>query len=258
MSDDEPTEDLFPIMTTLYLGEECAPDYIPMVANIARIELTKVSHSPFGDSFYWEGVKFFCKVQNEPLPRNLYHPIASTTVFWPEAVTALAPHKAVLHIVSKHPRETLIQGLANQTILARAFMDCLPVLGVQFGHALTSPKWFEFLCGRLFHTGRLPIPAWIKIQMSWENHKVVVSTVGMTNFGLMEMEINPSPLAMDPTLDVVQYTIGYLLNEGPVVADGDTMSLGDGEEGDFDGIIRVHHAPSFRSDVGTVYLIEFL
>ncbi len=255
--DETSSGDFVHITTSLLLGEASAPDYQAIISDIANFEPIHAEPLPDdGSIIAWKGRAFIATLEKQPLPRHAYHSIAVSTVFWPEAMTELARHKAILHLSSRVPRAELLQGLVDQTLLVRCCMAHLPVRGVLWGAALTKPEWFEFLFARLQHTGRLPIPAWIQIQMSWGDGKTIVSTIGMRELGLMEVECNPSPLAPDPTLDVVQYFISYLLAEGPVVDDGGSFSLSE----DLDAYgepIRVHHAPSFRSGVGAVYLLDF-
>lgn len=245
-------------VVTVFLDEARTPDYEAIVSRIAQIEpITVMPSQKGGFIIAWRGKAFSVEVDDYPLARHLYHEVASTSVFWPEAVTALARHKAVLTIGVFLPPGGLLDGLIEQAMLIRCFMDHLPVCGILWGSAaLTKPDWFKFLVDRYHVNGRLPIPAWIKIQLTWNAHETIASTIGMQDFGLMEVECNPSPLAPDPTLDVLQYFIGYLMDQGPVVNDGNTIDLAE-DMGAYDKPMRVHHAPSFRRNVGTVYLIDF-
>lgn len=254
MSEDKPKRQLLTNFTTLYLAEPCSPDYKALVAKLSEDKSLKIVSTPDLGVITWGERTFFATIKNEPIPRHVYHRLANSNAFWPEALTALAPHKATLHLLRQPPPDDLLDSLAVQTLLTRVFMDHLPVLGVQFGEALTSPQTFSYLCSRQVHTQRAPIPAWIRIQISLDADKTILSTIGMGAFGLMEVECNPSPLAPQYTLDVVEYLIGYILKEGAILADGDTFEV---DSATFDGVMRVHHAPSFRENVGTVYLIEF-
>lgn len=258
MADDTSKAETFSVTTTLLLAEPCVPAFPAMVSEIAKVDPIKVVPMSQDESMIvWKGNCFIASVGKTPIPRHVYHSIAASTVFWPEAAAELAHHKATVQLTSRVARGNLIDGLVEQTVLVRCFMEHLPVLGVLWAQALTKPDWFDFLFQRLQHTGRLPIPAWVQIQMSWERGKTLASTNGMGALGLMEVECNFSPLAPDPTLDVVQDFIGYLLAEGPVMRDGGTFELGAASKA-YDGIIRVHHAPSFRSADRTVYLLEFI
>lgn len=241
----------------VFLNEVCKADFETIVADIAKVEpITVTSSNDRSTVFSWRGCTFILGVASTPIPRHLYYEIASTTVFWPEAVTALASHKSFLTVGALLRPDRLVEDLLTQSILIRCIMEHLPVSGILRGPALTKPEWYKFLVDRFHHNGRLPIPAWIKIQLSWDQRGTVASTIGMRDFGFMEVECNPSPLAPDPTLDVVQYFIGYVLENGPVLADGDTIDFAE-DMNTYDRAIRVHHAPSFREDCGTVYLLDF-
>lgn len=241
----------------VFLNEACNPDFAALVADIAKVEPIKVDSSQDGSAVIsWRGCTFILSVAAGPIARHVYHGIASTTVFWPEAVTALASHKTFLTVAAFLRPDRLVEDLLTQSVLIRCLMEHLPVSGIMRGPALTSPEWYKFLVDRFHHNGRLPIPAWIKIQLSWDQRGTVASTIGMRDFGFMEVECNPSPLAPDPTLDVVQYFIGYVLENGPVLSDGDTIDFAE-DMNTYDRAIRVHHAPSFREGCGTVYLFDF-
>lgn len=254
---DEPTQNLIPIITTLFLDEPGDPDYAAIISDIAKYE--KIEAMKVGDNTFvikWKDTNFISSISKESSARYKYYSRAANNVFWPEALKDLARHKATLNLVSCVASGDLLESLINQTLLVRGFLEHLPVCGVQWGSTLIKPAWFEFLFQRLQQTGRLPIPAWVQIQMTWGDGKTIVSTNGMKEYGFMDVECNPSPLAPDPTLDVVQYFIGYLLQAGPVIQDGNTFELAE-EMAAYDKPMRVHHAESFRKDVGTVYLIDF-
>ena len=253
MSDDTPKQGHVSSVATLYLAEPCHPDYNALVAEIAKVQKIDVVSTSQSSVITWGGGRFFAVSNNEPIPRHVYYQIASNNGLWPEALTALASHRATLHLLVQPQPENLLDSLVLQTMLARVFMNHLPVLGVNFGEALISPQTFSYLCGRMQEEGRAPVAAWIRIQISRDGDKTILSTVGMQAFGLMEVECNPSPLAPEDTWAVVEYLISYVLKEGPILGDGDTFEIDQSSH----GIIRIHHAPSFRKNVGTVYLIDF-
>lgn len=241
----------------VFLNEVCAPNFKALLADIAKVEpITVVASKDSSAAISWRGCLFDLSMADHPIARHAYYEVASTTVFWPDAVTALASHKSFLTVAAFLRPDCLVEDLLSQSILIRFIMEQLPVSGILRGPALTSPDWYKFLVDRFHYNGRLPIPAWIKIQLSWDQRGTVASTIGMRDFGFMEVECNPSPLAPDPTLDVVQYFISYLLQEGAVVQDGNTISFADDMD-TYQKSIRVHHADSFRNDVGSAYLLEF-
>lgn len=257
MAQDTSIPSPLPSTVHVFLNEVCNPDFETIFADIAKVEpITVTSRNDHATVFNWRGCIFIYSVTSNPMPRHIYYEVASTMVFWPEAVTALASHKSYLTVGALLRPDHLVEDLLSQSVLIRVIMEHLPVSGILRGPALTSPDWYKFLVDRYHHNGRLPIPAWIKIQLSWDQGGTVASTIGMRDFGFMEVECNPSPLAPDPTLDVVQYFISYLLQEGAIVQDGNTISFADDMD-TYQKSIRVHHADSFRNDVGSAYLLEF-
>jgi hypothetical protein len=97
----------------------------------------------------------------------------------------------------------------------------------------------------------VPFSLWVLIQFSKQpNGNVLISTLGMRDFEQMEIETE-SALPFDQTLDLVRKLGSYILVNGPVVKDGETMGLTAEQR------IRVRHVRSFRPDVNeNVYWLE--
>jgi hypothetical protein len=90
----------------------------------------------------------------------------------------------------------------------------------------------------------------VLIQFSKQsNGNILISTIGMRDFGLMEIETESS-LPLDRTYDLVRKFGSYVLANGPVVKDGQTIGESAEER------ITVRHTRSFRPDVTEVYWLE--
>lgn len=194
--------------------------------------------------------------KNHPMPEYVYKSIGNTTVLWPDAMEHLRKHKWQIYVISRPNKKTLVDQLIEHMVVTTQVVAEMPVCGIIWGSsALTNLEQFQYYATRMVQFEKLPIPVWIQIQFSRdENGGVVVSTNGMQDYGLMEVECNVSPLPIDSTLNIVEQFLAYIINYGPIVQDGNTISL---EDEIYDKAFTVHIRESFRPDVGLVYLLDF-
>ncbi|MDX2259220.1 MAG: DUF4261 domain-containing protein [Hyphomicrobiaceae bacterium] len=187
-----------------------------------------------------------------PLPAG-YLDLASRAWWWPEAPAALHKHTAHLVVQASWSGDDRMTAHAKHTLVVRDLIDRLPsASAVVWGSVIVSTDQYRGEFHRLQTEGALPVRLWILIQLSGDgNGGTIASTIGMRDFGLMEIEANSAPLSPVETLKCVEGLATYLIAKGPVVNDGDTTGP------TTDIRIRVRHAPSFRPDVGTVYLLDF-
>ena len=99
--------------------------------------------------------------------------------------------------------------------------------------------------------GEIPFSLWVLIQFSKQpNGNTLISTLGMRAFEQMEIETE-STLPLDQTFDFVRKFGTYILANGPVVKDGQTIGHSEAQR------IKVCHVRSFRPDVNeNVYWLE--
>ena len=124
------------------------------------------------------------------------------------------------------------------------------MIGVLWGSVLVPSSNFKAEFAATLK-GAVPFSLWVLIQFSKQpNGNILISTLGMRDFGLMEIETESS-LPLDRTYDLVRKFGSYVLAKGPVVEDGHTAGLTADER------IKVRHVRSFRPDVNdTVYWLE--
>jgi hypothetical protein len=135
-------------------------------------------------------------------------------------------------------------------VFVRELVEQLPAIGVLWGSVLMPTGTFKAEFATTLK-GAVPFSLWVLIQFSKQpNGNILISTIGMRDFGLMEIETESS-LPLDRTYDLVRKFGSYILANGPVVQDGQTM----GETAD--ERTKVRHARSFRPDVNdNVYWLE--
>jgi len=73
----------------------------------------------------------------------------------------------------------------------------------------------------------------------------------MQQFNLMEIEVDRCDLPAEDLFEFVSNIAHYLIQSGPVIADGNTVGSDENEQ------ILVRHLPSMIDDTKTVYKIVF-
>jgi hypothetical protein len=187
-----------------------------------------------------------------PMPVDAYQDAAETAFWWPEALQVAAQHQCHLIAACAWSGDTRLDAHIKHTVLIRGLLDQVPATAVLWGSVLVSVDQFKGLFQALQTEKTVPVQLWVKIQLSLDGRGgTIASTLGMGDFGLMEIECNPAPMPPDETAQFVENLAGYLIANGPVVADGHTIGKDTSER------ITVRHAKSFRDDLGLVYLIDF-
>lgn len=175
---------------------------------------------------------------------------ASFAHWWPNALSDIARSKSHFIVSSSWQKHSRLEAHMRQLILVRELIEQLPVIGVLWGSALTQADIFMSESVSAPEDG-LPFSLWVLIQYSKQpNGNFLISTLGMCDFGAMEIETE-SNLPWDQTFDLVRSVGSYILEEGPVIKDGDTIGLSEEQK------VLVRHTRSFRAGDDTpVYWLE--
>jgi hypothetical protein len=176
--------------------------------------------------------------------------LAQFAYWWPSALADVA--RSTSHVIvhcawSNHSR---LDAHIRHLVLVRELVDQLPAIGELWGSVLMQPATLKGEFARL-QQDELPFSVWVLIQYSKQpNGNILISTLGMRDFELMEIETE-STLPLDQTFDLVRKFGSYILAKGPVVKDGETIGLTETQR------IKVRHVRSFRPDVNeNVYWLE--
>jgi|SRR6185437_5154078 len=170
--------------------------------------------------------------------------------WWPNALSDIGRSKSHFIVSCSWQKYSRLEAHMRQLILVRELIEQLPVIGVLWGSSLTQTDIFkrEFANAQ---KGELPFSLWVLIQYS--KHpigNIMISTLGMSDFGAMEIETESS-LPLDQTLDLVGNLGSYILENSRPIKDGDTIGLSEEQK------VRVRHTRSFRPGHNTlVYWLE--
>jgi hypothetical protein len=142
------------------------------------------------------------------------------------------------------------------TAAAAALSSLLPTSGVYWasGQTVNEPGYFRQRAD-VFAKGTLPLDIWV--QLLWLDgprspngqRTFAVITTGLMPFVGREIEFQP---AARPPLEIgerVAGAVSYLLDNGPVLADGDTIGINKQEH------IRVRHRDRGVRATGPIYAL---
>jgi hypothetical protein len=249
---EEPPKKPDMIFTVLFLERQAPIDYKRLAERIGdAIGLDPVDdQEPDGHMVLSANGDLICGLNMDlPYPDSV-DTVAEFAHWWPNALSDIARSKAHFLISCSWRNHSRLEAHMRQLILVRELIEQLPVIGVLWGSSLTQTELFKEEFTSTQEDG-LPFSLWVLIQYSKQpNGNLLISTLGMRDFEAMEIETESS-LPFDETFDLVRDVGSYILAEGPVIKDGDTIGLSEEQK------IRVRHTRSFRTGDDTpVYWLE--
>ena len=177
----------------------------------------------------------------------------ATSVMWHDAATALQPHRAHVIISVLGELAPLEQATLLTQVTAAVLHASSAALGIYWGAAtLVIPKqlFIEFAIEVLPHD--LPIHMWVDFRVGRDEKGGSSGfTCGMAALGHMEIEALNTPEAPDKLKDRLSMLCLYLLQNWPVIEDGNTIGASDDEK------IRVVYTDSQYGHEGDVMLLEY-
>lgn len=195
---------------------------------------------------------FFVGLLPAPVPRIELSDPAAAAWYWPEAADTLKAHRA--HAVISARSDTLdpIDLMLSLSRVVAAVAEASQALGVYVSGASAVHKVEDFVSESSHATReQLPLYLWLRFDLAEQlDGAMTLSTQGMAQFELMEIEFAPSRLDPQTLMDRAFNIAHYLLDHGAVLSDGHTIGTSADER------FRVTHAASARPERGKVYRIE--
>ncbi len=169
--------------------------------------------------------------------------------YWPEAVNQMQKQKAhlIITLMSKDMDRIDLNILLTKFVAGTAFAS--EALGIYWAAgALVNSN--EIFMG--FNEGIsrkfLPLYNWIDFRVNQnEDATLTLFTTGLKQFDLMEIEVINSNLSPKDLITRVFNIAHYLLENGPVLKDGDTLSMTKTEK------VKIQFEPSILDKNITVY-----
>jgi hypothetical protein len=230
-------------------------DALKAVCATAPAEITiaqaSLKESKQGFILSVNGVDVVVLSMPEPLPFDAYDAAASGSMLWREAKPQLGQNKAHVVVATMREAKTHPEALAGAfavTIVSAAVIRLTQAIGVIFNPALTAfpAQVFHDMAVELAQKRQIPEMLWVSLDfLRGPNTASGQPTVGLNTMGLFpfigrEIEFDPVPWAPG---EVAQRVVGlcqYLILNGLVIKDGDTVGNTNEEK------LRVSYAQGTR------------
>lgn len=189
-----------------------------------------------------------------PIPNGEAEGNAEGNFLWPDGGDEAKKHQSHVIVTNMGGEEsTPIESALAVTRLALVALELFDGSGVYWGNASVSNSRavFEEFCENM-SVEQLPVPIWLRFQLvSVDDEQVGLYTLGMRQFGLMDIEVDQCDRDVEDLFDFVANIAHYLITSGPVIEDGNTVG------GSADERILVQHRPSMIEPDRIVYKIVF-
>ena len=188
-----------------------------------------------------------------PIPWGDLEGPCATSWIWPDAAKSLKSHATHLIVTVMGEDDPVERAELLTKAIAAIIAACQEVAGVFWcpGHLVISPKVFREFAVDVLPEGP-PVHVWINFRVG-KNEKGGASgfTTGLSELGHMEIETEN---ATEPPGELRKRLIavaGYLLENGPVIADGNTIGEDENEK------IKVIYSPSAFGNPDRVMRLDY-
>src|SRR6202171_4178538 len=183
-------------------------------------------------------------VMPAPIPNDEVSGPASTSWLWPGAVKDLQGYGAHA-VVFVSQAESHLAAFQALTRLAAAVVRGTSALGVYMGGAGNVIRADVFV--DMAKDLDIPVALWVDLRcVASQDGRTGLFTVGLNQFGLLEIEIPSSPQQCGDLRMWTMSLASWLIEQRPVVNSGETVGLSAEEK------ILVEHAPSMINREGPV------
>lgn len=175
-----------------------------------------------------------------PLPEDAWQSAAAASLTWRDAAEALRSTRAhvVLALLEDPPDHPFaLNGAAAVTLLAAAMARRLPASAIVFTESdaiLPARDLGDIAAG--FMQGQMPVMLWTRLAfLRGPDDAAGRPTVGALTFGLAafigrEIELEPAPLEPAAIAERLLGLCQYLIVQGPIIQDGETVGLTEAEK----------------------------
>lgn len=190
-----------------------------------------------------------------PIPWSDLEGPCATSVLWPQAAEVLEPHKAhmLVTLMFKSPVEPIERASLLTQVTSAVVETTEAAVGIYWTNAslVVQPKLFREFAVRILPQGP-PVPIWVDFRIGPnENGKMSGFTTGLSALGLMELETETSQESGEELHSRFEGLIEYLLENGLVIKDGDTIGQDAKER------IKVNYAESAFGQEGQVMRLDY-
>lgn len=188
-----------------------------------------------------------------PLPWSELETPCAHAYLWPDAEKSLRKHAAHLIVTVTDSKGDTVDRFLTLTKVIAALLDGFEVAGIYWGAGgvVQSPEIFREFAGEATREF-LPLHLWIGFRIGRNKDKSLWGyTVGLEALGHMELEVLRSGYSGEDLIDRLFNCAHYLLDNGPILKDGNTFGLSAEEK------IKIRHLPSEFGRKGKVIQLQF-
>lgn len=242
------------------LMSKTMPQADAVVANLAKnwsdlSPATEIEEKDDALSFTLGDVGVIAAMMPAPIPWGDLEGPCATSILWKDAAAVLKKHTHHLIVTVNGDDEDGPVHLATRLtqVISAILATCPKAPGVYWGNAaLVIPsKIFQDFAVEVLPEGP-PLHIWVDFRVGPTGKgKMGGFTQGMSQFGLMELETESSPESVGDLRERLFGLASYLLENGPVIKDGDTIGADANEK------IRVVYAKSAFGAPEKVMRLEY-
>jgi hypothetical protein len=187
-----------------------------------------------GGIYLLEGMALPVMVIDKPIPAGTMDHAIGATRMWddPQAMNRHQGHVIVSSFGETEAFEGAIKSARAVTLLSAAILKATPAIGIYWttGETVTKPDMFIESAQRLA-TDSAPLESrwvqyyWLGAPPQDGKPTLAVITTGLKPFIGRELEFKPTTFSPIELAQRIIGTVGYLLMNGPVVGDGDTLGI---------------------------------
>jgi len=190
-----------------------------------------------------------------PIPGGEAEVHADGNFLWPNGREEAAAHRAhvIVTVAGGSADSTPVESALALSKLALVALRLFDGIGVYWGAAsvCNSRPTFESACEGM-NEEQLPVLVWLRFQFIRDDDGATFFyTLGMPPFGLMDIEVDRVEGEPGELFGFVVDIAHYLLQSGPVIADGNTVGGSEEER------IVVRHQPSRLDPSRMVHKVYF-
>lgn len=202
-----------------------------------------------------EHAHVFLALMPAPIPWSDLEGPCATSGLWQDSANVLKPHRAhlLVTIMFDDARSPMAKSKLLTQVTAAVLETCPASLGVYWCNAtlVVQPKLFRDFAVEILRVGP-PLPIWVDFRIGKsEQGQLAGFTTGLRALGLKEIETLNSPEPGSELRGRFEGLIHYLLENGQVIKDGDTIGEDQHER------IKVVYAPSNFGHEGQVMRLVY-
>lgn len=190
-------------------------------------------------------------LMDSPIPNQELQKVCQLAWYWQAACDTVRDHKAHFLVILMGAEMDKLDAALLQTKIVASVIEESNAVAAYWGVNL-QPRDVFLKGSANMSRSQIPTILWINYRLSREQSgNFTISSRGLENFGLMEIEAKDAPMPGRELFDLILGTSYYLITKGPVIKDGDTIGaspkLG----------IHIRHADSYWGNSEKVYRIDF-